>query len=217
MRRRYRRSVKISAQITVEVEEKEGEVPDQNCTSIQEFSKCQRGIPCSSCPFSSSCNIVKRLMNGVEQPGEHNIRTVTTESHEGSQIDEQKETSSDEATLQSPEADAFSKNKNSLRASKPSICLECETMAKTGSTIYTMEHVSKHNCASSCWLVSHGIVYDATQFLDLHPAGRTSILRRGGVDATRDFDFHSSSAQRIWKKYRIGRLKSACNAPCVIS
>lgn len=36
---------------------------------------------------------------------------------------------------------------------------------------YSLEEIAKHNNEESCWLVAHGYVYDATDFLNLHPAG----------------------------------------------
>mmetsp|Transcript_8611 Transcript_8611/g.16917 ORF Transcript_8611/g.16917 Transcript_8611/m.16917 type:complete len:164 (+) Transcript_8611:296-787(+) len=64
--------------------------------------------------------------------------------------------------------------------SKPFTCDECSTMAATGSREYTWEHVSRHCRPESCWIVAHNIVYDATSFLKVHPAGSKSVLRRGG-------------------------------------
>lgn len=72
---------------------------------------------------------------------------------------------------------------------------------------FTPCQVSRHRSRSQgCWLVAHGLVYDATPFLDQHPAGATCILKLGGKDASRDYDFHSSEAQKVWEKCCIGTL-----------
>lgn len=61
---------------------------------------------------------------------------------------------------------------------------------------YTMCQVRRHNRKEDCWLVAHRRVYDATNFLSLHPAGPRPILSRAGGDCTLDYDFHSSVSQR---------------------
>ena len=80
---------------------------------------------------------------------------------------------------------------------------------------FTMEEVARHNTRESCWLVVRGVVYDVTPALGSHPPGAGAILQGAGKDATEDFDFHSSKAQKAWKKYRIGRLRG--ERRCVIS
>lgn len=47
-------------------------------------------------------------------------------------------------------------------------------------TRFTMEEIAKHNTVDSCWIVAHGNVYDATNFLSLHPAGAKPLLSRAG-------------------------------------
>ena len=49
-------------------------------------------------------------------------------------------------------------------------------------------------------------MYDVTTFLHKHPAGARSILRHAGQDASEDFSFHSKRAQKMWARYRIGKL-----------
>jgi predicted heme/steroid binding protein len=81
---------------------------------------------------------------------------------------------------------------------------------------FTPEEVSKHNSRDDCWLISHGNVYDVTPFLESHPAGPASILRHAGTDASRDFDFHSRGAQKLWAKFQVGFVHG--HGPgCVIS
>lgn len=72
---------------------------------------------------------------------------------------------------------------------------------------YTMCQISRHDKSTDCWVVAHRRVYDATKFLESHPAGPTPILNRGGKDATQDYDFHSAVAQKLyWKPLYIGRV-----------
>lgn len=72
---------------------------------------------------------------------------------------------------------------------------------------YTLEEVAKHNTIDDCWLVAHGMVFDVTSFLTEHPAGISTIMRHAGQESTEDFDFHSPTAQKLWREYKIGTLK----------
>jgi hypothetical protein len=78
------------------------------------------------------------------------------------------------------------------------------TYARDG---YTICDVRCHVTASDCWLVAHGRVYDVTRFIAEHPGGRNSIISHAGAECSVDFDFHSACAQRVWRKFEIGRLK----------
>jgi hypothetical protein len=72
---------------------------------------------------------------------------------------------------------------------------------------YTMCQVRRHCRRTDCWLVAHGRVYNATGFIDGHPAGPKPILSRAGQDCTVDFDFHSKVSQReYWRPLMIGRV-----------
>ena len=95
----------------------------------------------------------------------------------------------------------------------PFRCRVCAAGAE--SHVYSLEHVRLHNSMESCWLVADGVVYDATAFLDKHPAGSKSIMRRAGgaPDASKDFHFHSKSAKKLWKEFAIGRVKGQCEMP----
>jgi hypothetical protein len=56
-------------------------------------------------------------------------------------------------------------------------------------------------------ITAHGKVYDATKFLNCHPAGPRAILKKVGQDCTIDFDFHSAKARKeIWGPLEVGRL-----------
>jgi cytochrome b involved in lipid metabolism len=79
---------------------------------------------------------------------------------------------------------------------------------------YTMCQIRSHNTAQSCWLVAGDNVYDATEYLALHPGGERSILKKsGGVyDCTEDIHFHSKKGKLVWNKYRIGKIRK-CPGP----
>ena len=89
---------------------------------------------------------------------------------------------------------------------------------------FTMCEVRRHNRREDCWLVAHKRVYDATSFIDSHPAGPDPILLRAGKDVTSDYDFHSSVSQkRYWKPLQIGRVVHCAregalfsHSPCTI-
>eukprot|EP00927_Polykrikos_kofoidii_P046138 TRINITY_DN40334_c0_g1_i1.p1 TRINITY_DN40334_c0_g1~~TRINITY_DN40334_c0_g1_i1.p1 ORF type:complete len:164 (-),score=17.51 TRINITY_DN40334_c0_g1_i1:553-1044(-) len=72
--------------------------------------------------------------------------------------------------------------------------------------VFKSEEVQRHNKANDCWLTAHGCVYDATDFISMHPGGRC-ILTQAGKDATRAFDFHSRAGRLVWKKFKIGHLE----------
>ena len=51
---------------------------------------------------------------------------------------------------------------------------------------FSAEEVSHHITPDSLWLVAHGKVYDVTRWVEMHPGGAAALLRRGGLDATRE-------------------------------
>lgn len=72
---------------------------------------------------------------------------------------------------------------------------------------FTMCQVRRHNTRGDCWLVAHGKVYDATNFMGRHPAGVEPILKRAGADATVDYDFHSNKARKkTWAPLLLGKV-----------
>lgn len=73
--------------------------------------------------------------------------------------------------------------------------------------------VRNHRGVDSCWIVSKKNVYDVTGLLMAHPGGSKSILRKaGGMDCTKDMNFHSKKARKTLEKCFIGKLQ-----PCVES
>jgi nitrate reductase (NAD(P)H) len=72
------------------------------------------------------------------------------------------------------------------------------------------EEVAKHTTEESCWFICRGLVYDATEFLQIHPGGASSILLSGGTDCTDEFEsIHSTKAWTMLEKYCIGVCKSS--------
>ena len=71
---------------------------------------------------------------------------------------------------------------------------------------YTAEEVAHHRTPTDLWLIAHGKVYDVTKWVEMHPGGAAALLRRGGLDATRDFDFHTKHARKMWEQTYIGKL-----------
>ena len=71
---------------------------------------------------------------------------------------------------------------------------------------YTAEEVAHHRTPTDLWLIAHGKVYDVTKWVEMHPGGAAALLRRGGLDATRDFDFHTKHARKMWEQTFIGKL-----------
>ena len=78
-----------------------------------------------------------------------------------------------------------------------------------GVRYFTPCQVRRHNHERSAWLVAGDTIYDATAFLQRHPGGMQSILRKAGgaTDCTRDFEFHSRKTRGLLKTLAIGKLR----------
>mmetsp|Transcript_20687 Transcript_20687/g.24884 ORF Transcript_20687/g.24884 Transcript_20687/m.24884 type:complete len:188 (+) Transcript_20687:194-757(+) len=78
-----------------------------------------------------------------------------------------------------------------------------------GEKFFTMCQLKRHNHVGSAWLLAGDTIYDATDYIRMHPGGEQSILRKsgGGYDCQEDLEFHSKKAQKLWKKYKIGKLR----------
>jgi len=90
-------------------------------------------------------------------------------------------------------------------------CHDCctPTKSKDGECYYTACQVRRHNTPQSCWLVAGDTIYDATPYINTHPGGMKSILRKSGgaSDVTRDLEFHSAKGKAMFQKYKIGKLR----------
>ena len=76
---------------------------------------------------------------------------------------------------------------------------------------YTLKEVAFHCSVDDCWMVILDKVYDLTDFLDDHPAGREIMLEFAGTDATNAFNEkpHTIDAAVLLEKYLIGELIKA--------
>jgi cytochrome b involved in lipid metabolism len=82
-----------------------------------------------------------------------------------------------------------------------------------------MCQVRRHNHAESAWLVAGDTIYDVTSYMNSHPGGAKSILRKaGGVqDCSKDLLFHSKAGIKAWKKYKVGKLRDCkCDEDSVV-
>ena len=81
---------------------------------------------------------------------------------------------------------------------------------KGGRKLFSMAEVQKHNTEEDCWIIVKDRVYDATEYLELHPGGVDSITINAGDDATEDFvAIHSAKATKMLEKYYIGDLDTS--------
>ncbi|KAG7357534.1 cytochrome b5-like heme/steroid binding domain containing protein [Nitzschia inconspicua] len=74
---------------------------------------------------------------------------------------------------------------------------------------YSRREIALHNTEGSAWIVAGDDVYDVTEYMHQHPAGKAPILKRtgGAVDCTQDLMFHSKRGQSMWReKCLIGRV-----------
>src|ERR1700733_8000279 len=74
---------------------------------------------------------------------------------------------------------------------------------------FTEEEIGTHNSETDCWMIIHGIVYDTSKFLEVHPGGPEIMLQNAGIDATNEFEqvFHSAQARGQLADYVIGVVK----------
>eukprot|EP01012_Entosiphon_sulcatum_P030687 TRINITY_DN3801_c1_g1_i1.p1 TRINITY_DN3801_c1_g1~~TRINITY_DN3801_c1_g1_i1.p1 ORF type:complete len:507 (+),score=82.65 TRINITY_DN3801_c1_g1_i1:472-1992(+) len=80
---------------------------------------------------------------------------------------------------------------------------------------YTLSDVAQNCTRLKCWIVLHGVVYDVTEFLDVHPGSAAVLLNlAAGRDATSVFDNvgHSAAALTLAMQYRIGTVVSENDA-----
>ncbi len=94
------------------------------------------------------------------------------------------------------------------------------------STSFTLspETVAKHSTAGDCWMIIENKVYNVTQYLALHPGGRSIMIPFCGADATQAFltkagqGTHSQNAVQQLGALLVGNLNaSIITAPAVTS
>ena len=63
-----------------------------------------------------------------------------------------------------------------------------------GIRVVTLAELGTHSVKNDVWMAIHGMVYDVTQFLPIHPGTEDLISQYGGMDADVGFDmFHEES------------------------
>ncbi|XP_078153995.1 acyl-lipid (9-3)-desaturase-like [Carex rostrata] len=84
--------------------------------------------------------------------------------------------------------------------------------------LITSDELRLHNTATSLWLSIHGLVYDVTKWVPLHPGGDLPLLSFAGRDATDPFlAYHPSSVHSYLTPYLIGRLSDRKVSPTSLS
>ncbi len=46
-------------------------------------------------------------------------------------------------------------------------------------------------------------IYDVTDFIHIHPGGKTSLFLKNLKDCSADYKFHSKNAKQTWNNYLI--------------
>ena len=99
---------------------------------------------------------------------------------------------------------------SSHRSATPSLVSEASSSSEASLRIcyYTRAEIRKHNTEASAWIVAGDSVYDVTDYIEHHPGGKYSIMKKtgGAVDCTRDLQFHSKSGQKYWDRFLIGKV-----------
>ena len=73
---------------------------------------------------------------------------------------------------------------------------------------YTRAEIRRHNTEASAWIVAGEDIYDVTDYIEHHPGGKYSIMKKigGVVDCTQDLMYHSKSGQKYWKQFLVGKV-----------
>ena len=110
------------------------------------------------------------------------------------------------------------------RATSP--CAHCRVygtvrrgVSSEGLPLVTKCEVARHDVSGDCWIVCRDKCFDVSDFLDAHPGGRRSLLRRAGgvTDTWEDFAFHSASARKRWSDFAVAALTPCASSPLLPS
>ena len=79
---------------------------------------------------------------------------------------------------------------------------------------YTLEDVSVHNTKDDCWIIINDGVYDVTEFLSIHPGGKSIVISVAGKDATEYFhELHRPDIlEEVGNDYLIGHVDNESNS-----
>lgn len=84
--------------------------------------------------------------------------------------------------------------------------------AKSTTTEFSNDEVTKHNNKMDCWTVINGKVYDLTFWIDQHPGGQSPIAALCGNDGSAMFNMQHNVQEgpnSMLSQYQIGILKKA--------
>jgi cytochrome b involved in lipid metabolism len=84
------------------------------------------------------------------------------------------------------------------------------TSSTTQNLSITIQEVSTHKDATSCWSVINGSVYNLSIWIGRHPGGEEAILAICGKDGSFMFDGQHGDSKKvlnILEKFKIGTLK----------
>ena len=86
--------------------------------------------------------------------------------------------------------------------------------------LFHVSEVAVHNEAQhGYWIVVDRVVYDVTEFIELHPGGRRVVQAYAGMDATHGFaraHHGRADVDAMRESYRIGMLRSPAFEDCVV-
>ena len=121
-----------------------------------------------------------------------------------------------EDTCGNPKCTACAKKPGSSSCdtrSQPFPFVQCDNSDR----YYTRCQLRRHCTEDSAWLLCGNTIYDATPFLEIHPGGKQSILRKsGGVcDCSNDMAMHSKTAIKRWRSKKVGKLRK-CDREAVM-
>lgn len=74
---------------------------------------------------------------------------------------------------------------------------------------FTLEQITAHKDASSCWTAINGSVYDLTSWIPKHPGGSEAVLWLCGKDGTEAFNKQHGGSNKIAKVlggFKVGLL-----------